>query len=90
MSVNDNKNLRNLRKKFSKIDLVVIKRAGLSDRLGSSRPCCECLRILKILHINIVYYSTPSGEIEYEKIRDMESTHLAQSSLFMKENRVWK
>jgi hypothetical protein len=90
MSAKDNKNLRKLRKKFSKIDLVVIKRSGSSEKLGSSKPCCDCLKVLKILHINTIYYSTALGDIEHEKIRDMESTHLAQSSLFMKENRVWK
>jgi hypothetical protein len=90
MSAKDNKNLRKLRKKFSKIDLVVIKRSGSSEKLGSSRPCCNCLKILKILHLNNVYYSNALGTMEYEKIRDMESTHISQSAMFMKENRVWK
>jgi hypothetical protein len=89
MSTTDDKNLRKLRKKFSKIDLIVIKRSGSSENLGSSRPCCDCLKVLKILHLNVVYYSTSLGNIEYEKIRDMTSTHMSQSTLFMKENRVW-
>jgi hypothetical protein len=90
MSAKDDTNLRKLRKKFSKIDLVVIKRSGSSENLGSSRPCCDCLKVLKILHLNVVYYSTASGEIEHEKIRDMTSTHMAQSAVFMRENKVWK
>ena len=90
MSAKDDKNLRKLRKKFSKIDLIVIKRSGSSENLGSSRPCRDCLKVLKILHLNIVYYSTALGDIVHEKIRDMTSTHVAQSALFMRENRVWK
>jgi hypothetical protein len=90
MSATDNKNLQKLRKKFSKIDLVVIKRSGSSENLGSSSPCYNCLKVLKILHVNIVYYSTSLGGIEYEKIRNMESTHMSQCIMAMKENKVWK
>jgi hypothetical protein len=89
MSAKENKNLQKLRKKFSKINLIVIKLSGSAKNLGSSKPCCNCLKILKILHVNTVYYSTQLGAIEYEKICDMESTHVAQSSIFIKENRVW-
>jgi hypothetical protein len=90
MSAKEDANLRKLRKKFSKIDLVVIKLSGSSGNLGSSRPCCDCLKVLKILHLNVVYYSTSSGDIEYEKVRDMTSSHVSQSTLFMRENKVWK
>jgi hypothetical protein len=89
MSKQDTKNLTDLRKKFSKIDLVVIKRSGSSEKMGSSKPCSDCLKVLKILNLNIVYYSTSLGTIESEKIRDMKSTHISQSSLFIRENRVW-
>ena len=74
--------IKKIRKKFSQIDLVVIKYS--SNKLGMSKPCGECLKVLKVLCVNGVYYSTDSGEIYFEKVKIMNSEHLSQSQKLVK------
>jgi hypothetical protein len=44
-----------------------------------SRPCAKCIEILKIVGIRSVYYSTETGEIIREKVKNMSSNHLSQA-----------
>jgi hypothetical protein len=44
-----------------------------------SRPCAKCIEILKIVGIRSVYYSTKTGEIIRERVKNMTSNHLSQA-----------
>jgi deoxycytidylate deaminase len=54
------------------IDLIVIK-INTSKELCCSRPCLNCLNMMKKLNVSNVYYSTSNGSIICEKVKDMLS-----------------
>jgi hypothetical protein len=62
-----------LRKRISKTDILVFRNS--SKGIKNSRPCSECLETMKKLGIRRVYYSLDTGEIVYEKVSNMISTH---------------
>lgn len=73
----DNKKLSKIRKKFSQIDLVVIKYS--KNKLGMSKPCLDCLKIIKIVGIKNIIYSDSKGNIVSEKTNKMETSHLSKA-----------
>ena len=77
-NTNNKKVIRNLRKKCSKIELIVIKQSNKGICLGNSRPCCMCLNFMKVLKFKGVYYSINNTTLAYEKIYNMESLHISQ------------
>lgn len=79
-SLNDNENklIKKLRKKCSNIDFIVIKQSKTATHLGNSRPCCECIRIMKILTIKNVHYTDINGEIISERVSKMTNGHKTQ------------
>lgn len=82
-SPNDMKMIKKLQKKFSKIELVVIKQTNATAKLGISKPCCVCLRMMQILKIKNVTYTNSDGEFIMEKISHMTSTHRSQMTIHM-------
>jgi hypothetical protein len=72
------KDSRTLKKKFSQIDLLVIKHS--SDKLGMSKPCAHCTDIIKKIGIRSIYYSNAQGDIINVRVRDLSSEHLTQSA----------
>lgn len=84
--------LMNLKKKYKKhlltnIDIVIIRISSKGSILKNSRPCNQCLNILKKFNIRRVYYSNDFGEIVYEKTIDMESGHVCAGERFHKKNK---
>jgi hypothetical protein len=65
-----------LRKIMSKICIIVI-RINNKGELCNSRPCIECLDILKMIGIKSIYYSNDNGNIIEEKVKFMKSIHLS-------------
>lgn len=63
------KNIKDL--KSLKLDVIVIRVNSLGN-LVNSRPCYNCLKMMKELGINKIYYSTEDG-IKHEKIKYMAS-----------------
>lgn len=80
MNINDReqKMLRRIQRKFSKVSFIVIKQSAKGEKLGSSRPCGMCVRAMKILCIKNVYYTNVDGDIIMEKINTMVSNHKSQ------------
>lgn len=64
---NDVKKIKKLQKKFNKIELLVIKQTKATSKLGSSRPCVMCLKMMQILKIKNVFYTNSYGDIVMEK-----------------------
>ena len=57
-----------------KVDLVVV-RVNKEGSLCISRPCCNCLSMMKAVNIRRVYYVDNTGNIVYENVSDMISIH---------------
>ena len=59
--------------KIKKIDILVLRftRSGL---IGNARPCFNCLKMMKDLNVNKVYYSTGiNDDIICESVKNMVS-----------------
>ena len=58
-----------------KFDIIIIRLRN--NTLKNSRPCSHCLHILKLYSniIHKVYYSNTNGNIVYEFLNDMTTTH---------------
>ena len=67
-----------LNKKLTKTDILVFRTS--SSGIRNSKPCSECIQIMKKLNIRRVYYSTNEGSLVYEKVSNIESTHRSQMS----------
>ena len=74
----DNKVIKKLRKKCSKIELVVIKQSDAGLKLGNSQPCCVCAMMMKVLNFKKVHYTDKNGILISEKVSDLNSTHFSQ------------
>jgi cytidine deaminase len=69
------KTLTKIRRKFSKISLIVIKYSA--GKLRMSKPCGACINSMRALGFKDIYYTDEDGNITVEKIRDIESTHIS-------------
>ena len=68
--------------KSKKIDLIVIRINRQGD-LVNSRPCYNCVSMMKAVNIKKVYYSTDNGDIVGESVKDMISIHASSASKFI-------
>lgn len=75
---NDDKIIKKLRKKFLKIEMIVIRNSLHGVNMCSSRPCSMCLRIMKSFVIKNIYYTNSAGVLVMEKISQMNSDHKSQ------------
>jgi len=58
--------------KLKKNDLIVIRTNHIGD-LSNSRPCFNCLSMMKAVNIRKVYYTDNNGNIISEIVKDMIS-----------------
>lgn len=68
--------------KSKKLDLFVI-RVNMSNKLCNSRPCFNCLNLMKVVGINKVYYSVDNGEIVSEHVKNMVSIQASSTTIQM-------
>jgi hypothetical protein len=73
---------KKLLKKLSQYSIIVL-RVGLTGELLNSKPCMDCLKVLKMIGIKKVYYSDENGNIIVEKIKNMESNHVCRFSKYL-------
>ena len=57
-----------------KVDLIVV-RVNKEGNLCISRPCYNCLNMMKAVNIRRVYYVDNNGKMTYENVSDMISIH---------------
>lgn len=86
---NENKLFKKFSKKCSSVEFIVIKQSKLTLKLGNSRPCCECIRIMKILNVKSVYYTNTSGEIINERVSKMTNGHKTQFQVSIYNNLIY-
>ncbi len=65
-----------------KLDLIVI-RVNSDDELCISRPCYNCLSMMKAVNIRRVYYVDNKGDIVSENVRDMISIHASSVTRYI-------
>jgi hypothetical protein len=58
--------------KTKKLDLIVI-RVDKTGKICNSRPCFNCLDMMKAVNIRRVHYTTDDGVIITEQVKDMIS-----------------
>lgn len=63
--------------KFSGLDIIVIRVNENSNKLLNSRPCNNCIDILKSKGIRKVHYSTSDGNIVIEYVQNMDKLHVS-------------
>lgn len=66
------------RKVKRKINILVI-RITISGELVNSMPCNMCLKMMKKVGINKVYYSTGTGQIISQKINSFQGSHTTKA-----------
>jgi len=47
------------------------------DTFINSKPCMHCINYMRSLGIRKIYYTDNTGDIIYEKINEMHSTHIS-------------
>lgn len=76
-SNNKNKKYNKKLYQLRNAEMVVVRKPN-SENINhylESRPCNECIKLLKQLGIKKVHYSDEKGEIITEKVKDMEFRH---------------
>lgn len=68
--------------RMSKIDILVFRISSIGIRY--SKPCADCIKIMKLLNCRYIYYSMDTGMLKCEKITNIESCHLTQMSKNLK------
>ena len=69
------------RRYLKNIDIIVI-RVSSNGMLKNSRPCNNCIDKLTKLGIRKIYYSTDTGDIISEYVKDMERIHTSHGHKF--------
>ncbi len=60
---------------------IIVVRVIHGNKLCNSRPCYNCLNMMKAVGINKIYYTTDNGDIICERIKDMvsiQASHVIQ------------
>lgn len=70
-------NSAKLNKKRKIFDLIVV-RINDNDKLIESKPCEMCTNAMKKFGIRRIYYSTDSGTIHKENLKDFFTEHLSR------------
>ena len=68
--------------KKTKLNLFVIK-IDNNSKLSNSRPCINCLNIMKQIGIKKVYYSVSNDKIICENVKNMISIHISSTFKIM-------
>jgi hypothetical protein len=55
---------------------IIVLRIDNMGKLINSKPCIECLNVLKLLNLKYVHYSTELGTIHTERIKNTTTTHI--------------
>lgn len=80
---NYKKCLKKIKKKFAKIDIIVIRCSLKNVNLCNSHPCGKCIHILKALGVKRVYYTDKNTELVSQKISLITSCHDSQLTQYV-------
>jgi hypothetical protein len=63
---------------------LLVIRVGNQDGLANARPCTECLKLMKAVNINKIYYSMDNNRIIEVKLSRIISLNLSSAMLVAK------
>ena len=69
---------------FNKCNVYVVRISNNKQDYLNSKPCYNCIKILKHYNLSKTYYSSENNSFSVEKIKDIESNHLSQGFRFLK------
>ncbi len=69
---------KKIRKELKKYSIIVL-RVDAKGRLVESKPCVDCTKYLKTIGIKSVFYSNAAGDIIFEKVKNLQTTHLCRA-----------
>lgn len=83
-----NKKYEKMLRSLRNAEMIVIRKpnSDVIDHYLESRPCNECVKMMKKLGIKKVHYSNEKGEIITEKVKDMALKHNTPGNLRYKKN----
>ena len=67
---------KKIKRNLSKLSIVVIRWAD--EQFKMSKPCVHCIRYLKLMNINKIYYSDGENNLICCKVHKLESNHISQ------------
>ena len=76
-------------KRFKNIDILVL-RISNDGKLRNSKPCKECIDILRQSGCNKIYYSTDDNTINVEKIKRISNNHICCYTKNIKNKQLFK
>ena len=77
MSNNKNKKYEKMLRSLHNAEIIGVRKPNSPhiDHYLESRPCNECVKMMKKLGIKKVHYSNEDGKMITEKVKDMEFKH---------------
>jgi deoxycytidylate deaminase len=77
MSNNKNKKYEKILRNLHNAEIIVVRKPNSPNinHYLESRPCNECVKMMKKLGIKKVHYSNEDGKMITEKVKDMEFKH---------------
>jgi len=69
-------------------DMFVVRLAGNGVGFANSRPCRDCLLVIKRYRLGRVFYSTENGSVVVRKVNEMDEKDAITTS--MERNRLRK
>lgn len=68
---------------FNKCNIYVVRISNTTKEYLNSKPCSNCIKILKYYNLSKTYYSSENNSFSVEKIKDLKSNHLSQGFKFL-------
>ncbi len=69
---------------FRKYQLYVARASNKNDDFMNSKPCENCISILKDYQINKIFYSAGNNVFKMEKLCDIKSDHISLGHRYMR------
>jgi deoxycytidylate deaminase len=70
-----------------RIDLIVI-RINKENEICSSRPCHNCLKMMKSVNINKLYYTDNNNNLICENVKDMITIYASSTTIEIETNNI--
>jgi len=69
---------------FGRLQLYVARASTTNDDYMNSKPCENCISILKNYQISKIYYSSGRNKFKVEKLNDIKSDHISLGHRYMR------
>jgi hypothetical protein len=74
--INNRQDIYNKLRRIMSVYSIIVLRIDNTGNLINSKPCIECLNVLKLLNLKYVHYSTDLGTIHTERVKHSKTEHI--------------